>query len=113
MTPFLLRLSEELKAIATVLAARAGVSLNQYIAAVLAAHVGAQAEAERMFGGLRGPRRERPEQFWRGPAIGGGLGWGIGWMLNELHLGSTASLLCCAAMRHADPSRGGSSVSRL
>ena len=49
MTTFPLRLTEELKAIATAQAARAGVSLNQYIATVLAAHVGAQAEAERMF----------------------------------------------------------------
>jgi hypothetical protein len=40
-----LRLTEELKALATAQAARAGVSLNQYIATVLAAH----AEAERTF----------------------------------------------------------------
>ena len=44
-------------------AARAGISLNQYIAIVLAAHVG--------------PVRERHEQFWRGRASSGGLGWGI------------------------------------
>jgi hypothetical protein len=49
MTTFPLRLTEELKAIATAQAARAGISLNQYIATVLAAHVGAQAEAERIF----------------------------------------------------------------
>jgi hypothetical protein len=49
MTTFPLRLTEELKAIATAQAERAGVSLNQYIATVLAAHVGAQAEAERIF----------------------------------------------------------------
>ena len=49
MTIVPLRLTEELKAIATAQAARAGISLNQYIATVLAAHVGAQAEAERMF----------------------------------------------------------------
>jgi hypothetical protein len=29
----------------------------------------------------RGPDRERPERFWRGPANSGGLGWAIGWML--------------------------------
>jgi hypothetical protein len=49
MTTFPLRLTEELKTIATAQAARAGISLNQYITTVLAAHVGAQAEAERMF----------------------------------------------------------------
>jgi len=49
MTTVPLRLTEELKAIGTAQAARAGVSLNQYIATVLAAHVGAQAEAERVF----------------------------------------------------------------
>jgi hypothetical protein len=49
MTTFPLRLTEELKAIATAQAARAGISLNQYIATVLAAHVDVQAEAERMF----------------------------------------------------------------
>jgi hypothetical protein len=49
MTTFPLRLTEELKEIATAQAARAGVSLNQYIATVLAAHVGAQAEVERVF----------------------------------------------------------------
>jgi len=49
MTTFPLRLTEELKAMAAAQAARAGVSLNQYIATVLAAHIGAQAEAERTF----------------------------------------------------------------
>ena len=49
MTTFPLRLTEELKEKATAQAARAGVSLNQYIATLLAAHVGAQAEAERYF----------------------------------------------------------------
>jgi hypothetical protein len=49
MTTFPLRLTEELKAMATAQAARAGVSLNQYIATLLAAHVGAQAESERYF----------------------------------------------------------------
>lgn len=47
---FPLRLTEELKAISTAQAARAGISLNQYIVAVvLAAHVDVQAEAERIF----------------------------------------------------------------
>ncbi len=50
MTTFPLRLTEELKTMAAAQAARAGVSLNQYIATVLAAHIGAQAEAERTFG---------------------------------------------------------------
>ena len=49
MTNFPLRLTEELKAILAAQAARAGVSLNQYIATVLAAHVGAQAETQRYF----------------------------------------------------------------
>jgi hypothetical protein len=49
MTTFPLRLTDELKAMATARASRAGVSLNQYIATLLATHVGAQAEAERYF----------------------------------------------------------------
>ncbi len=49
MTTFPLRLAAELKAILAAQAARAGVSLNQYIATVLAAHVGAQAETQRTF----------------------------------------------------------------
>ena len=49
MTTFPLRLTEELKELATAQAARAGVSLNQYIATLLATHVGAQGEAERYF----------------------------------------------------------------
>ncbi|HXA25794.1 MAG TPA: toxin-antitoxin system HicB family antitoxin [Acetobacteraceae bacterium] len=86
MTTVPLRLTEELKAIGTAQAARAGVSLNQYIATVLAAHVGAQAEAERVFAARAArPGRERRERFWRRPANGGGLGRGIGWMLNEVH----------------------------
>jgi hypothetical protein len=48
-TTFPLRLTGDLKALATAQAARAGISLNQYIATVPAAHVGAQSEAERMF----------------------------------------------------------------
>ena len=49
MTTFPLRLTDELKTMASAQAARTGVSLNQYIATLLAAHVGAQAEAERYF----------------------------------------------------------------
>jgi len=49
MTTFPLRLTGELKTMATAQAARAGVSLNQYIATLLASRVGAQAEAERYF----------------------------------------------------------------
>jgi hypothetical protein len=59
MTTFPLRLTDELKAMATAQAARAGVSLNQYIATLLAAHVGAQAEAERYFAARA--RRAKPE----------------------------------------------------
>jgi hypothetical protein len=49
MTTFPLRLTDELKALAAAQAARAGASLNQYIATVLAAYVGAQTEAKRTF----------------------------------------------------------------
>jgi len=49
MTTFPLRLTGELKAIVAAQAVRAGVSINQYIATVLAAHVGAQAETDRYF----------------------------------------------------------------
>ncbi len=49
MTTFPLRLTEELKEIVAAQAERAGVSINQYIATVLAAHVGAQAETGRYF----------------------------------------------------------------
>jgi hypothetical protein len=49
MTTFPLRLPEELKAMAIAQASKAGVSLNQYIATLLAARVGAQAEADRYF----------------------------------------------------------------
>jgi hypothetical protein len=49
MTSFPLRLTEELKAILAAPAARSGVSLNQHIDTVLAAHVGAQAETQRYF----------------------------------------------------------------
>jgi hypothetical protein len=55
MTTFPLRLTEELRALA-----KAQVSLNQYITTVLAAHVGAPAEAEHSLPyGLCGPGRER------------------------------------------------------
>jgi len=49
MTTFPLRPTEELKAILVAQAARAGVSLNQNIAIVLAAHGDAQAETGRYF----------------------------------------------------------------
>ena len=49
MTTFPLRLTDELKTMASAQAAKAGVSLNQYIATLLAVHVGAQAESERYF----------------------------------------------------------------
>ena len=49
MTSFPLRLTEELKALATAQAARSGVSLNQYIATLLAAQVGSRAEVDRYF----------------------------------------------------------------
>jgi len=49
MTSFPLRLPEDLKNRAAAQAEAAGVSLNQYITTVLAARVGAQAEAERYF----------------------------------------------------------------
>jgi hypothetical protein len=98
MTTFPLRLTEELKAIASAQAARAGVSLNQYIATVLAAHVRAQAEAERMFAaraarGRPGTARAILAQAGkrRRPRVR------IGWMLNELRLAGTASRLCLHA----------------
>jgi hypothetical protein len=49
MTTVPLRLTGELKAIVAAQAVRAGVSINKYIATVLAAHVGAQAETDRYF----------------------------------------------------------------
>ena len=79
MTTFPLRQTEELKAIATAQAARAGVSLNQQIATMSAAHVGAQPEAERIF--VARAARARPgtsRAILAGPANGGGLGRGIG-----------------------------------
>ncbi|MBS0644752.1 MAG: toxin-antitoxin system HicB family antitoxin [Proteobacteria bacterium] len=41
MTSFPLRLPDELKALAASQASKAGVSLNQYIASLVVAHVGA------------------------------------------------------------------------
>jgi hypothetical protein len=88
MTTFPLRLPEELKVIATAQAARAGISLNQYIDTVMAAHVGAQAEAERIFAARAA--RARPGTARAILARAGKRRrhrGGIGWMLNEAHLG--------------------------
>lgn len=49
MSSFPLRLPDDLKERAAAQAEASGVSLNQYIATVLASRVGAQAEAERSF----------------------------------------------------------------
>jgi hypothetical protein len=49
MSSFPLRLPDDLKERAAAQAEATGVSLNQYIAIVLASRVGAQAEAERSF----------------------------------------------------------------
>ena len=49
MSSFPLRLPDDLKETAAAQAEAAGVSLNQYITAALAARIGAQAEAERYF----------------------------------------------------------------
>lgn len=49
MSVFALRLPDDLKDKAAVQAAKAGVSLNQFIAVAVASRVGAQAEAERYF----------------------------------------------------------------
>jgi len=52
MSTFPLRLTDERKAIVAAQAAKAakaGVSVNQYLATVLAIHAGAQAETERYF----------------------------------------------------------------
>lgn len=62
MTPFPLRLTEELKAMAAAQAASAGVSLNRYIATLLAAHVEAQAEAEHYF--VAHAARAKPGTAW-------------------------------------------------
>ena len=49
MSSFPLRLPDDLKERAAAQAEASGVSLNQYIAIILASRVGAQAEAERSF----------------------------------------------------------------
>jgi len=49
MSVFALRLPEDLKEMAAAQAAKAGVSLNQFIAVAVATRVGAQAEADRYF----------------------------------------------------------------
>jgi hypothetical protein len=86
MSSFPLRLPDDLKDRATAQAAAAGVSLNQYIAMVLAARVGAQAEAERYFKAraaraipgrakailAKAGRRKRPRAADRLPARGRG-----------------------------------------
>lgn len=58
MSTFPLRISEDLKQTAAAQAEASGVSLNQYIATVLAAGIGARAEAERYFA-ARGARASR------------------------------------------------------
>ncbi len=49
MSTFPFRMPEEIKAAAAAQAERAGVSLNQYLLSIVAARVGAQAEAGRYF----------------------------------------------------------------
>jgi hypothetical protein len=49
MSTFPFRMPEQIKAAAAAQAARAGVSMNQYLLSIVAARVGAQAEAERYF----------------------------------------------------------------
>ncbi len=49
MSTFPFRMPEDLKAAITAQAERAGVSLNQYLLAIVATHAGSQAEAERYF----------------------------------------------------------------
>jgi hypothetical protein len=83
MTTRPLRLTEALKATACAQAARAGISLNQYIATVLAAHVGAQAEAERMSAAQAAPARPGTVRAILARA-GKPRRWDIGWMLKIL-----------------------------
>jgi len=59
MSTFPLRLTDELKAIVATQAAKAGVSINRYIATVLAIHAGAQAETERYFAARAARARPR------------------------------------------------------
>lgn len=49
MSTFPFRMPEALKAAITAQAEHAGVSLNQYLLCIVAAHAGSQAEAERYF----------------------------------------------------------------
>ena len=49
MSTFPFRMPEDLKAAITAQAERAGVSLNQYLLSIVAAHAGFQAETERYF----------------------------------------------------------------
>lgn len=49
MSTFPFRMPEDLKAAVAAQAERAGVSLNQYLLAIVATHAGSQAEAERTF----------------------------------------------------------------
>jgi HicB-like protein involved in pilus formation len=55
VSTFPFRMPEEIKALAAAQAERAGVSMNQYLLSIVAARVGAQAEAERYFA-ARGAR---------------------------------------------------------
>jgi len=49
VSTFPFRIPEDLKVAITAQAERAGVSLNQYLLAIVATHAGSQAEAERYF----------------------------------------------------------------
>ncbi len=49
MSTFPFRMPEDLKAAVAAQAERAGVSLNQYLLAIVATHAGSQAETERYF----------------------------------------------------------------
>lgn len=75
MTTFSLRLPGELKAMASTQAARADVSHNRSLATLVAAHVCAQAKAERAFA-ARAPRE-------RGEAGNGAEHPGAGWQAAE------------------------------
>ena len=58
MSTFPLRIPDDLKQVAAAQAQASGVSLNQYVATVLATGIGARAEAERYFA-ARGARAVR------------------------------------------------------
>ena len=49
MSTYPFRMPEDLKVAVTAQAVRAGVSLNQYLLSIVAAHAGSQAETERYF----------------------------------------------------------------